>query len=136
QLNENDNNKNRKYGEIDNRVRNTYVKDSKATLRNKVAGDPCVKAYRWASDRLGKDGVVIYVSNNSFIEDKQFDGMRKHIAQDFSDVWVLDLKGDARTAGEQRRKEGGNVFANMIRVGVCISVMVRRSDKNSDPCNI
>ena len=135
QVNENDNNKNRKYGEIDDRVRNTYVTDSGATLRNKL-GDPYVKAYRWASDRLGKDGVVVYVSNNSFLEDKQFDGVRKHLAHDFSDVWVLDLKGDARTAGERRRQEGGNVFSDMIRVGVCVSILVRRSDRQQSRCNI
>ena len=33
QVNENDNNKNRKYKTMDQRIADTYVKDSKATLR-------------------------------------------------------------------------------------------------------
>ena len=67
QVNENDNNKNRKYEIMDNRVAETYVQDSKATLRNKLY-DPYVKAIRWASDRIGEEGVVAFVTNNSFLD--------------------------------------------------------------------
>ena len=44
QVNENDNNRNRKYTVIDERVKNTYSKDSKATLVNQLS-DPYVKAF-------------------------------------------------------------------------------------------
>jgi len=75
QVNENDQNKNRKYRHMDRRVQETYTADSKATLRNKL-GDPYVKAFRLASDRMrATGGVVAYVSNNSFIDRIAFDGM-------------------------------------------------------------
>lgn len=125
QVNENDNNKNRRYEAVDNRVRETYAKDSNATLLRKL-NDPYVKAIRWASDRIGEDGVVAFVTNNSFIDGVTFDGMRKHLAQDFSKIYHINLKGNARTSGERRRREAGNVFDDMIRVSVGISLFVRK----------
>ena len=130
QVNENDNNKNRTYPTMDMQVRDTYVKDSKATLKNKFA-DPYVKAIRWASDRIGDEGVVAFVTNNSFLDGVAFDGMRKHLAQDFSKIYHFDLKGNARTAGERRRKEGGNVFDDQIRVGIGISIFMRIAGEKS-----
>src|SRR6185436_12399218 len=79
QLNENDVNKNRKYKEIDRSIRDSYAVDSSATLKNKLY-DPYVKFFRWATDRLeGRDGVVCFVSNNSFVGQLAFDGMRRHL---------------------------------------------------------
>ena len=125
QVNENDNNKNRKYDVIDKRVSATYAKDSKATLNTKLH-DAYVKFFRWATDRLqGRDGVVCFVSNNGFFEGMAFDGFRKHLLQDFTHIYLLDLKGDAYTSSEQRRKEGGNIFDDKIRVGVSITLLVR-----------
>jgi len=125
QENENDNNKNRKYDVIDKRIRETYAHDSKATLKNKLY-DAYVKFLRWATDRLGgRDGIVCLVSNNSFFEGMSFDGLRQHLLKDFTRVYLLDLKGDAHTSGEQRRKEGGNIFEDKIRVGVSITLLVR-----------
>ncbi|HPU85414.1 MAG TPA: N-6 DNA methylase, partial [Candidatus Latescibacteria bacterium] len=90
QENENDNNKNRPYPEIDKRIRNTYAKDSRATLKNQLY-DAYVKFFRWATDRLdGRDGVVCFVSNNSFVDQIAFDGMRKHLLKDFTDIWHLE----------------------------------------------
>jgi predicted helicase len=58
QVNENDQNKNRKYRHMDKRVQETYTADSKATLRNKLS-DPYVKAFRLASDRIRATGGVV-----------------------------------------------------------------------------
>jgi predicted helicase len=84
-----------------------------------------VKFFRWASDRLeGRDGVVCFVSNNSFVDQIAFDGMRKHLAQDFTQVYHLDLHGNVR----KNPKLSGtthNVFG--IQVGVGITVAVRRA---------
>ncbi|PZR75513.1 MAG: hypothetical protein DLM73_05135 [Chthoniobacterales bacterium] len=79
QLNENDNNKNRRYEVVDARVRNTYTADSSATNNNALS-DPYVKALRWASDRIGKEGIVAYVCNNSFVDDIAFDGCSQPLA--------------------------------------------------------
>jgi len=92
QVNENDHNKNRKYPIIDGRVSSTYAKDSTATLKNKLA-DPYVKAIRWATDRvlLNKEGIVALVTNNSFLEQIAFDGMRKNLENDFDKIYIIDL---------------------------------------------
>ncbi|MGC9293547.1 MAG: type ISP restriction/modification enzyme [Acidobacteriaceae bacterium] len=127
QVNENDQNKNRKYKEMDQRVAATYTHDSKATLRNKLS-DPYVKAFRWASDRIGDHGIVAFVSNNSFLDQIAFDGMRKHLAQDFSAIYVLDLGGNVR----KNPKLSGtthNVFG--IQVGVSITLLVKQKDRTT-----
>ncbi len=89
QINENDNNKNRKYAVIDRRIKETYAKASKATLNTKLY-DPYVKFFRWAIDRLeGRDGIVCLVTNNSFVDQIAFDGMRQHLMQDFTSIYHL-----------------------------------------------
>ncbi len=131
QQNENDNNKNRKYPVIDRRIAETYAKDSKAT--NKAASfDPYMKFFRWATDRLqGRDGIVCFVSNNRFVRGIASDGFRKHLLKDFSGVFHLDFKGDASTTEEKRRREGGNIFHDQIKVGIGITILVRKSDRPS-----
>ncbi|MEJ7624250.1 MAG: N-6 DNA methylase [Pyrinomonadaceae bacterium] len=122
QVNENDNNKNRKYKEIDARVAESYAKDSKATNKNALS-DPYVKAIRLASDRIGSDGIVALVTNGSFINSISFDGMRKNLEKDFDSIYVLDLGGDVR----QNPKLSGtthNVFG--IQIGVSVNIFVRK----------
>ena len=126
QVNENDNNKNRKNEMMDDRIAETYVKDSKATLRNKLY-DPYVKAIRWASDRIGNEGIVAFVTNNSFLEGVAFDGMRKHLAADFDTIYILDLGGNARKG---LKTSDANVFG--IRVGVSINLLVKNKQNSSE----
>jgi predicted helicase len=121
QINENDNNKNRKYPELDRRVSVTYGEASKATLLRKLS-DPYVKAIRYASDRIGETGIVCFVNNNSFVTQKTFDGMRKDLATEFDLIYVLDLGGNVR----KNPKLSGtthNVFG--IQVGVSINLFIR-----------
>ena len=135
QVNANDNNKNRKYETMDKRIADTYARDSKATNRNKLY-DVYVKAIRWASDRIGEEGVVAFVTNNGFLDGIAFDGMRKHLAQDFTKIYHIDFKGNARTSGERRRKEGGNIFDDQIRVGVGISLFIKKAEIKSEAAGI
>ena len=127
QVNENDNNKNREYETMDALVAETYVKDSKATLRNKLS-DPYVKAIRWASDRIEEEGVVAFVTNNSFLDAAAFDGMRKHLHQDFNRVYILDLKGNVR---KDSMREGfpigekHTVFGLAAMVGIAVTFFVK-----------
>ncbi|MXV73381.1 DEAD/DEAH box helicase [Candidatus Poribacteria bacterium] len=123
QINENDNNKNRKYPTMDKQVEETYAQDSKAQLKNKLY-DPYVKAFSWASKRIGKEGVVAFVTNNGFLDGIAFDGMRKHLAADFDAIYILDLSGNVR----KNPKLSGtthNVFG--IQVGVSINFFVKRN---------
>ena len=135
QVNENDNNKNRTYVTMDKRVRETYSQDSNATNKNALS-DPYVKAIRWAADRIGEEGIVAFVTNNGFLDGVAFDGMRKHLAEDFDAIYHLDLKGNARTSGERRRKEGGNIFDDQIRVGVGISFFIRKAGEKSKAAEV
>ena len=124
QQNENDNNKNRQYPEIDRRISETYIAASTAQKTKQY--DMYKRFIRWASDRLDDDGIVGFVSNSAFLDARQDDGFRKVVAQEFNELWIVDLKGNARTSGERRRQEGGNVFDDKIRVGVAIYFLVRR----------
>jgi predicted helicase len=119
QVNENDNNKNRRYPVIDGRIKETYIKDSRATLRTQLY-DAYVRFFRWATDRLqGRDGIICFVSNNSFLDGFAFDGFRKWLDKEFTHIYHLDLGGNAR------KKGGGSVFG--IMVGVGITLLVRHS---------
>ena len=130
QVNENDNNKNRKYATMDARVRKTYSQDSKATNKNALS-DPYVKAIWWASDRIGDGGVVAFVTNNGFLDGVAFDGMRKHLAEDFDAVYILDLGGNARKG---LKVSDANVFG--IRVGVSINLFVKTKRHQSEKTRI
>ena len=123
QMNENDNNKNRKYPTMDKRVAETYAKDSKATNKNKLS-DVYVKAIRWAADRIDGEGIVAFVTNNGFLDNVSFDGMRKHLAEDFDALYIVDLGGNARKG---LKVSDANIFG--IRVGVSISLLVKISGK-------
>ena len=126
QVNENDNNKNRKYKTMDARVRETYSHDSKATNKNALS-DPYVKAIRWALDRVEDEGVVAFVTNNSFLDGVAFDGMRKHLAEDCDAIYILDLGGNARKG---LKVSDANVFG--IRVGVSINLFVKKDGNSSE----
>jgi predicted helicase len=127
QANENDNNKNREYPEIDKRIKDTYIKYS--TAQKTKLYDMYARFLRWASDRLDENGIIAFVSNNSFIDSRTFDGFRKIISDEFNYCYMIDLKGNARTSGERRRQEGGNIFSDQIRVGVAIYFFIRKKDE-------
>ena len=95
--------------------------------------DPYVKAIRWATDRIKEEGIVAFVTNNSFIDEITFDGMRKHLAQDFDDIYILDLGGNVR----KNPKLSGtthNVFG--IQVGVSINFFIRKKISRHQKCCI
>ena len=132
QVNENDNNKNRKYETMDARVAETYSRASKASNKNKLS-DPYVKAIRWASDRIDNEGVVALVTNNGFLDGVAFDGMRKHLSEDFDSIYILDLSGNVR----KNPKLSGtthNVFG--IQVGVSINIFIKKNDSANSPAKI
>lgn len=127
QQNENDNNKNREYPHVDGLIKSSYIAQSTAQKTKQY--DMYKRFFRWASDRLGDEGIVAFVTNSAFIDARQDDGFRKVVAQEFSEIRIVDLKGNARTSGERRRREGGNVFDDQIRVGVAITFLVKTRRK-------
>lgn len=123
QQNENDNNKNREYPHIDDRIKRTYIKES--TAQKTKLYDMYSRFYRWASDRLGDEGIIAFITNRSFIESRTFDGFRKVVGGSFDAIWIVDLGGDYKEPSEAG---AANVFG--IGTGVAIAFLVRTKAKN------
>ncbi|MFZ7321239.1 DEAD/DEAH box helicase [Comamonas jiangduensis] len=124
QKSENDNNDNVAYPHLDERIRTTYAARSEATL-SKGLYDSYIRAIRWASDRIGDAGVIGFVTNAGWVEANTADGLRKCLADEFSNIYVFHLRGNARTSGEQRRKEKDNVFGMGSRAPIAVSLLVK-----------
>ena len=118
QANENDNNQNRPHEAVDNRVRATYAAASTAQLKNKLY-DPYVKGIRWASDKIGPEGILAFITNNSFLDAEMFDGMRQCLVEEFDTLYLLNLGGNIRKG----QPGDSNVFG--IQVGVSINFLVK-----------
>lgn len=127
----NDNNQNTTYEYLDKSIANSYVAKSKSTLKRN-AYDSYIKAFRWATDRIGDNGIVGFVSNGAYLDSVALDGFRQCLLEDFTHIYVFNLRGNARTSGEQRRKEAGNVFDAGSRTPVAITILVKRSGVQND----
>ena len=126
QKSENDNNDNVTYPQLDENIRNTYAKESNATLF-KGLYNSYVRAIRWASDRIGSNGVVGFVTNGGFIDANFADGLRKCLKDEFTSVYIFHLRGNQRTSGELSRKEGGKIFGAGSRAPIAISFLVKNT---------
>ncbi|MDD3333522.1 MAG: helicase, partial [Proteiniphilum sp.] len=133
----NDNAQNQKYSKLDNRISQTYVVQSSAGLKNALY-DSYIKAFRWSTDRLKSDqgGIIAFVTNGSWLDGNSTDGFRKTIENEFSSIWVFNTRGNARTQGELRRKEAGNVFGSGSRAPICITLLVKNPDAASKKATI
>jgi predicted helicase len=128
QENENDNNRNRVYEDIDSLIKNTYVHHSKA--QKSKAYDMYSRFFCWATNRLSQNGILAFITNSSFVHKKTFDGFRKVVADQFSDIYIIDLGGNIRSGDKT-----GNIFG--IKLGIAISFMIRKSTKSTkEPCKI
>lgn len=120
----NDNNANIKYPALDEKIRQTYADRSVATNKNALY-DSYIRAIRWASDRISTQGVIGFVTNGGWIDANTADGLRRCLADEFSSLYIFHLRGNARTSGEQRRKEKDNVFGQGTRTPIAISILVK-----------
>ncbi len=130
-----DDNPNVDYPELERRVADTYAKRSTATNKNSLY-DTYKMAIRWASDRIGDQGVVALVTNGSWIDGNVDSGVRACLAEEFSSIHVLNLRGNQRTQGERSRQEGGKVFGQGSRAPVAITILVRNPDAAQAGCRI
>ena len=124
QGNANDNNANVGYPHLDKRIETTYAARSNAAL-SKGLYDSYIRAIRWASDRIGNAGVIGFVTNAGWLEANTADGLRKCLADEFSNIYVFHLRGNQRTSGETSRKEGGKIFGSGSRAPIAISLLVK-----------
>ena len=131
QISENDNNKNREYPEIDQRIKDTFIKQS--TAQKTKLYDMYARFYRWAFDRLDSNGIVAFITNRSFIDSRTFDGFRKTVQKEFEAAYIIDTLSDVRVnpkiAGTTH-----NVFG--IQTGVAIMFLIKKQHCENEKCKI
>ena len=128
---------NQKYTQLDNRIESTYSKKSRA-INNKSLYDAYIKAFRWSADRLDPEngGVIAFVSNGAWIEGNSTDGFRKCLEDEFSSIYVFNLRGNQRTSGELSRKEGGKIFGSGSRTPISITLLVKNPNATNENAKI
>src|SRR5699024_6070516 len=125
---------NQKYGVLHRRIADTYAAKSAAQNKNSLSGS-YIRAIRWASDRVDNEGVICFVSNGGYIDGNTAVGLRQGLVDEFSAIYCFNLRGNARTAGEQRQKESGNVFDSGSRSTVAILLLVK-DPRAVGPCRL
>ncbi len=134
----NDNAQNLSYQVLEGRLASTYVAKTNATNKNSLY-DSYIKAFRWASDRIAQikeGGIVAFISNGAWIDGNAQDGMRKCLQDEFTSVYVLNLRGNQRTSGELSRKEGGKIFGSGSRTPIAITFLVKNPAKKQEKATI
>ena len=127
----NDSNQNSTYKHLDQTIASTYVFRSTSTL-TRNAYDSYIRAFRWATDRLGDNGIIGFVSNGSYLDSVALDGFRECLLEEFNHIYVFNLRGDQRTLGETSRREGGKIFGSGSRTPVAITILVKRKGVKKD----
>ncbi|GAA7869275.1 hypothetical protein HpMS191_13930 [Helicobacter pylori] len=124
---ENDNNQNLSHPKLEKLVYEKYGKNSSSRASGKTTRDTLIQSIRMASDLLKDKGVVGFVVNGSFIDSKSADGFRKCVAKEFSHLYVLNLRGNTRTSGENQKKEGDGIFDSGSRATIAVIFFVKDS---------
>ena len=116
------------YPESNARLAETYIK--RATTHDKKSlYDSYIRAIRWASDRLGNEGIIAFVTNGGFLRSDTSAGMRSCLEEEFNEIWCFDLRGNQRTKGETSKREGGKIFGVGSRASVVITILVKNPQK-------
>ena len=123
QKNANDNNQNEHYPLLEQRIRDTYSAQTSMTNKNALM-DSYIKAFRWASDRIGHQGIISFVTNAGWLKSQVGQGIRRCFSKEFNSIYVYDLRGNLRLGDKVAgHKEGGNPFN--VRVPICIVTLVK-----------
>ncbi len=130
----NDNNANLRYPGLDKSIARSYAAHSTATLKNSLY-DSYIRAFRWASDRIGDEGIIAYVSNGGWLDGNAMDGFRRCLAEEFNRIYCFNLRGNQRTSGELSRREGGKIFGSGSRAGITLTFLVKKKDAKGE-CQI
>jgi len=133
QANENDNNANIEYEYLDTRIGKTYIAASQKKGGKRASYDSYIRAIRWASDRVKDRGVIGFVSGSGFIDKPAMDGMRACLQQEFSQLYIINLRGDVRLniLSKGSAKEGQNVFGSGSMTGIAISILVKNTSSKT-----
>lgn len=132
----NDNAQNESYPYLESRIAETYAAGTSATNKNALY-DSYIKAFRWASDRLGESGGVIgFVTNAGWLDGQAMDGLRTCFEKEFTSIYVYNLRGNQRTKGEMSRKEGGKIFGGGSRTPIAITILVKNPATETEKASI
>ena len=126
----NDNAQNDFYPNLENRIAATYAAKTNATLKGKIY-DSYVKAFRWASDRIGDKGIIGFVTNAGWLDGASMDGLRKCFAEEFAEIYVFNLRGNQRTQGDTSKREGGKIFGSGSRAPIAVTILVKAPHEGS-----
>ncbi len=121
---ENDNNQNLSHPKLEKLVYEKYGKNSTAKV-GKTTRDALIQSIYMASDVVKDRGVIGFVVNGGFIDSKSGDGFRKCVAKEFAHLYVLNLRGNARTSGEERKKQGDGIFDSGSRATIAVIFFVK-----------
>ncbi len=122
---QNDNNQNLSHPKLEKRVYEKYGENSTAKSVGQTTRDTLIQSIRMASDVIKDKGVIGFVVNGGFIDSKSADVFRKCVAKEFSHLYVLNLRGNARTLGEERKKESDGIFDSGSRATIAIVFFVK-----------
>ena len=115
------------YKGLDQRIASTFLARSSGKGGKRSSYDSYIRALRWASDRVGTSGVIGFVTGSGFIDKASSDGLRKCLVDEFSKIYVFNLRGDIRKniLSKGLAKEGQNIFGSGSMTGIAITVMVK-----------
>ncbi len=130
QESDNDDAANVKYANLDESLKRTYVAASTGNPRSLYTSS--IRAFRWASDRIGKCGIVAYVSDAGWLTGKAGGGFRKCLVDEFDSIYAFNLRGNQRTQGELSRKEGGKIFGSGSRTPIVITLLLKKQKPVKD----
>ena len=116
------------YPGIDAKIRETYMAKTRSSGAKNYFKDSYVRALRWASSRLGADGVIAFVTNAGFLRRDTASGIRACLTEEFNEIWLVDLRGEKGIPGD-----GRNIFeyAGKSTGGTTLSSVVVILVKNS-----
>ena len=123
------------YPLLEKAIRESYAAGSNAVNRNSLY-DSYIKAFRWATDRIGKEGIVAYISNGGWLDAAAMAGFRASLQKEFTEIYVFNLRGNQRTAGEQSRREGGKIFGSGSRTPIVITILVKTTKESGELATI
>jgi len=117
----------RDYPDLDTRIKATYAAAANRANLNSLY-DGYIRAFRWATDRIKGKGIIAFITGGGFLTSSAASGLRKHLAADFSTLYIFNLRGDIRSelGNKGKKTEGGNIFN--VQVGIAISILIKNPD--------
>ncbi|OBB87978.1 DEAD/DEAH box helicase [Mycolicibacterium peregrinum] len=128
----NDLNANLAYPTLDKRIADTYAARSTATSQRTLY-DSYLRAFRWATDRIGDHGIVAFVSNGGWIDGNTADGIRLSLADEYSRIYVYNFRGNMRKTNW--REEGGQIFGAGSQATIAVFLGIKHPT-DTGPCEV